>query len=366
MGGRALVIVVVGMMFNASIFMNRMNKATSETTLHTGRQFMLQQAQNLAHGGVNIALRRLMDDATWRSGFTNLNMIGGRVTVAVTDTVFDGTSVVAVHGFGNAGELDGEEITATSTAFMRKGFLPPGVKGLITTRGPVALNGNILIDGRDHTISGGVRTELGTYGIWSESTVRQGGSADVGGTLDRTDFLPARPAEPGVIKELQPPAGIATPDDVLGGSSTGFAEGSLKAIAQTGVAGSQYVNDPSRLRYPLRGITFVELPEGSEWKGAHIEGSGILVVHNAAGDATLKNVNSGRYIGLVIVDDLVHLHSQIIGAVVLLTPRPSSGNVMGNGNGSAKFSREAIFAATANLMRFVGNGSSSHVIAWRE
>jgi hypothetical protein len=50
--------------------------------------------------------------------------------------------------------------------------------------------------------------------------------------------------------------------------------------------------------------------------------------------------------GLIIADDIIHIHADIIGAVVSLTTNPSAGNVIGNGNGTVKFSSEAIMKST--------------------
>jgi hypothetical protein len=116
---------------------------------------------------------------------------------------------------------------------------------------------------------------------------------------------------------------------------------SLKEYAQSGAGGSQYVTDPSLLSYPLKGITYVELPSGGSWSSADIQGSGILIVHNDNVNAILQNTKN-NFTGLIIGDDIVHLHSNIIGAVVSLTENPSEGNTVGNSSGSILYSKQVL------------------------
>lgn len=150
-----------------------------------------------------------------------------------------------------------------------------------------------------------------------------------------------------------------------GGPDNGFPEGTLKSYAQSGAGGSQYVIDPSKLKTPLQGVTYVESPSGSSWQSMDITGSGILIVHNAARNAVMKNMNSGTYAGLMIVDDPIHIHANIIGALIALTSKPSEGNCIGNGNGTVLFSSQAITDATSSLTGSGGgNGSASKVLAW--
>ena len=127
----------------------------------------------------------------------------------------------------------------------------------------------------------------------------------------------------------------------------GYAEGALKTIAQSGLNGSQYVTDPANLTFPLSGVTYAELPSGTPWQAVDFgNSSGILVVHNATTDAVVKNLNTGTFNGLIIADDLVHIHNTILGAVIALTPTPSEGNCIGNGNGDVLYSSETIQAIT--------------------
>ncbi|MFB3040899.1 MAG: hypothetical protein ACE1ZS_03705, partial [Candidatus Poribacteria bacterium] len=135
-----------------------------------------------------------------------------------------------------------------------------------------------------------------------------------------------------------------TPDQLVG-----YSEGDLKIIAQYGTSGSQHVYDPADLTFPLSGVTYVELPSGVPWNAIDFgNSSGILVVHNdnVPPDAVIKNLNTGTFSGLIIADDMIHVHTTILGAVVTLTPAPSAGNCIGNGSGDVLYSSEAIQTIT--------------------
>ena len=124
-----------------------------------------------------------------------------------------------------------------------------------------------------------------------------------------------------------------------------------------GVNGSQYTTDPSTLTYPLRGITYVELPDMGSWSPIDfgLYSSGILIVHNSQGNALMNNLNSGVFRGLIISDDMLHIHNLILGGVFLLTDHPRDGNCIGNGSGTLLMSKELILQALETAQ--IGLGS---------
>lgn len=235
-------------------------------------------------------------------------------------------------------------------------FMPllSGVLGGVTSSGPVAVNGTLNIDGRDHDLSCNPIPGTGIQGIYTNATFSQGGSAEVGGHDSGTDYPPVNPGDSTIITSGGTEA-VDTPDAVIG-----IVEGTLKSIAQSGIDGSQYVTDPSTLTLPLQGVTYVELPSGDTWTSQNMltGGSGVLIVHNSDTNAILENTNGGTFTGLVITDDLVHLHNDIIGALVTLTSNPSAGNVLGNGTGSVCYSTMAL-----NNLTFL---KQIREIAWKE
>jgi hypothetical protein len=158
----------------------------------------------------------------------------------------------------------------------------------------------------------------------------------------------------------------SSPDSVLGGAAAGFPEGTLKAIAMSGLNGSQYVTNPGQLQYPLHGVTYVDLPNGGIWIGPDFgeeedPSVGILVVHNVAHDAQVKN-SEGLFKGIMIVDDYIHCHQDVLGIVFNLTPNPPGGNVIGNSTGWIYFSRQAIRQA----IHMMGSDQKVEVLAYWE
>jgi hypothetical protein len=229
----------------------------------------------------------------------------------------------------------------------------------------------MVIDGRDHQPdSTTVIAGSGTWGVWSTaSTLSQAPNSKIGGTVGGVDYAPTTsPSDTAVIRLNQSFTGgfPTSPDSAFGGPSAGFPEGTLKAIAQSGVGGSQYVTDPSLLKYPLSGVTYIEMPNSTpqnKWNaggGTPLTGTGILAIHNSAHNALADNV-SGNFDGIVIGDDISHLHGNIWGAILLLTTNPS-GNVLGNGGANIYYSKTAISRATGIFT----NGSSLKTLAWWE
>ena len=250
-------------------------------------------------------------------------------------------------------------------------MFPPGIRGSVSTNSNITTLGDLVVDGRDHSSTGILISGQGTQGVWTTGGLQQKGSSTIGGTDGSgDDFSPTKPGSDSVISTLQTyPGGYpGSPDSLMGGPANGYPEGTLKAIAQAGLGGSQYVTNPGNLTYPLKGVTYVELPNGSPWNSANITGSGILVVHNPTLTAGIYNINTGVFTGIVMADDIVRIHNTIIGAVIGISPNPPSGNCIGNGTGSILFSREAINAATnlANLIVPNANSVNQQILYWFE
>jgi hypothetical protein len=322
-----------------------------------------------------MALRHLVEDPYWRSGFTLNNVMGGRGSVELNNVTFAGIPAIKITAIGhmNFGSTirDYDSPTGTlaraetSIVYTPQWYIPGATKAAITANNPVLTLGNITVDGRDHSKTGTLLAGAGTYGVWTTKTYTQSGSSRVGGTYSGTDYAPAKPGNANTYAQNQTwPGGYpGTPDSLLGGPAMGFPEGFVKAVAQSGYNGSQYVTNPSTLHYPLSGVTYVELPSAGTWQSMDITGSGILIVHNTSKNAIMKNLNSGTFVGLMIVDDLVHFHgATLIGGAVCLSANPSEGNCIGNGNGDVLYSREAIGLSTLQPPR----SSEATVLAWWE
>ena len=363
MSGRAIIIVVVGIMMISGTILYRIEAASTAIVANSTGYHKRQSSRNIAQSGVNLSLRQLESDRTWRKGFSSLNMLHGIVSVRVFDTTFVGISTAI--GIRSTATVQESSATTTAFCYFPQPMIPPIVKGLITVNSSNDLNGSITVDGEDHNpYSMTVNPGQGTYGAWTtgSSFALSSGSAKLGGTALGLDFIPTNPANPAVVLTNQTyPGGFpGTPDSAFGGSSMGYSEGTLKALARTSLAGSQYVTDPALLKYPLSGVTYVDLPPGATWTSATISGAGILIVHNSTKNSVFKGA-SGTFAGIILADDIVLLHCQFWGALIGLTPTPS-GSVMGNGSAAAFYSRKAILNAVGMLT----NGTGLKVIAWWE
>lgn len=310
------------------------------------------QARNICNSAVGTLISDLADNTSWRvKTVASRSYDEGFISYTIKDTILNGENRIEVFCAARVAES-----YDTIIAYVKPpedGFIPACLRAAITTNNPTSTLGNIEIDGRNYKLTGELIPNSGTLGMWSTNIISQGGSSTIGGTYNGVDYAPTRPANVNVIAMNQTwPGGYPdSPDKVLG-ESNGFPEGKLMQIAKSGAGGSQYVTNPNNLTFPLKGVTYVELPANpkkNSWKAQNIQGSGILVVHNSALDAKIENLNSGTFTGLLIADDIVHIHTNIIGAVVGLTPSPSEGNCIGNGNGSVKFSSEAVMKATKDV-----------------
>lgn len=370
MSGKAILILVLGVTAVISVTFTNLTETSSQATNNMIRYYNQQNAHNIAQTGIHMALRELTDSSSWRTGYGSLSLFNGVLNTTLVDTTFDTLNVVMITSTGTFGGGTDLEVSSTSIVYTvvggGGGFIPASVLAAITTNNQVETSGTLTVDGRDHDLNGNLVPGAGTYAIWTTNNFNRKGNSHLGSTESGTDYAPAKVENNNVRLEGQSyPGGYpSTPDVVLGGAAMGYPPGTLKSIALSGVGGSQYVTNPSLLTYPLKGVTYVELPAGGTWNPANIDGEGILVVHNSTNDATIKNMNWGTFKGLMIADDIVHIHNNIIGAVVGLSPSPSSGNQIGNGTGSILYSREALMNATSIGGSSAGGSSTSNVVAW--
>lgn len=362
MAGKGLLIILIGSIVVAGTIFSNAFRNTNQIISGALVQYQSQVSQNIAQSGILMAMRQLSDNPSWKDGFKSLKMQNGVLTVRVVDTTFAGQSVKKVEslGYTNYGKKD--QIFYSSVVYLKNsGEVNTAIKAAITANNNVGTLGNLEVDGRDWNMAGtALSGGEGTFGIWTTGTYSQGGASKVGGSNSGVNYLPSRPAHSNTIATKQKYDGgyPTSPDSILGGPDGGLEEGTLKKYAQSGENGSQYVTDPSKLKAPLSGVTFVELPSGGKWTvggGFDLTGTGILIVHNKWNNAEIINLNKGTFKGILIADDITRIHNNIVGAVITLSPNPPSGNTIGNGNGKIKYSSEAIDFA---LKPFGGSGSS--------
>src|SRR6266850_8345608 len=371
MSGKAIIIIVVGIVVVSGIVLYNIEAGSIAITRNVDRFFSGRAAQNIAQSGVNMALRQLANDKDWRAGFPSIDMLGGKGFVEVSDSTWYGKKVIKIVSIGILNQGQAFEVRDTSIAFLPRGGIPAAVRGLITTNSRTSLEGNPLVDARDHTALGALVPGNGTLAVWTTKTISHAGDPMMGGTVLGVDYVPSDPYVPVVVQSGQSyPNYPSTPDSVLGGSAEGYPEGTLKGIAQSG-NGNQYVTDPSTLTYPLTGVTYVELPSGGSFKNTNIAGSGILIVHNTAKNALLEDCNL-YFTGLVLVDDCLkqsdisHSGTPVLtGAVFGMSPNGTHGR-WGNSDGRYVYSSEAIMDAMKTASTTSGSSLVSNVLGWWE
>ncbi len=375
MPGKALIILLAGAIGLATITYLNIIKAGDNLAQSSVSTYNSAQVKNIAEAGAQMAVRKMIVDTSWRAGFSNLSLMGGVVNVRLADTSFTGQNVTKVQSIARVSAGSSAEKSYTAICYFKKSSFstsrPPAIKGAITANAAITTLGNLEVDGQNHDEAGNFVATGGTLGIWTTNTFSQSGASTVGGTNSLgTNYSPSKSPPASIVSTSQTyPGGFPlSPDTLMGGPSNGYPEGTLKAIAMSGAGGSQYTTNPATLTYPLRGVTYVELPSGGQWNSANITGSGILVIHNSAVNASIKNLNSGPFKGILLADDIIHVHCQIIGAVVAISGSPSSGNCIGNGSGEIYYSSATISNA-ANLANLKSTNSisvSQQILYWFE
>jgi hypothetical protein len=212
----------------------------------------------------------------------------------------------------------------------------------------------MLIDGRDHDKFGDLIPNNGTYAVVTTHEYSQSGSVDLAGTTaEGLDLGPVHVGwEPIVLENYVWEEGYPqTPEEVLGGEEYGFPPDFFRTVAMSGRNGSQYVTDPDNLTLPLRGVTYVELPSGEQWNSARLGdfSEGLLIVHNSAKNARMSNVTTELFKGLIIADDMYHIHGEFLGAIFVLAENPLAGNCIGNGTADLLYSKEVLEDVIAGI-----------------
>ncbi len=375
---KGIVLVVALIMLTVLILLGTTAIMTSSSDLKISSNFVSgTQAFYVADAGMERAKISL-------NAVTDINTVLASGVLGFGSSVSFGGGAYSVVVANNAGDAGGAStdtdsyvvVTSTGTSagggkrvleavFYKPVVNPPGIRGAVTANYNVGTLGTMVVDGRDHDIDGnllGGTTSL--LGVSSKGDITEGGNSMIGGEApDGTLVAPTKtgsfgPPATGWAESCERNAtwtAPLTPDAALG-----WPEGTLKRIAQSGYGGSQYTTNPSTLTLPFSGVTFVEIPAGQDWQAVDFgESSGILIVHNNTRNAVIENTNQGRFKGVILADDYVHVHNQIIGAVVNLTTNPSAGNCIGNGTGSVLYSKTAV----DNALNAVAQWTR---VSWRE
>ncbi len=346
--GKMILILLMGTIVIFGVLNVNINKGLNLATDKSLEFYAEAGARNITNSMAQVITARLGDNNDYRvNSPAKLDLLGGSATYTVVDEIVGSDTLAKINVQGTYMGVNSNISAHVKFPDGGAPVFPAAVLAAITTNNPVETLGKLIVDGRDHDMNGNLLPGKGTLGIWTTDSYSRGGASTVGGTFEKKDYAPEKKYSSNIASTNQtwPDGYPSTPEGIMGGASKGYPEGKLKSLAMSGFEGSQYVTDPSKLTYPLKGITYIELANNGTWQSMNIEGTGILIVHNKQLNAKMKNLNSGTFKGLLMADDIVHIHSDIIGAVVALTPDPSDGNCIGNGNGSVLFSSEAVTSA---------------------
>lgn len=194
------------------------------------------------------------------------------------------------------------------------------VRAAVAIQGIPQTGGTLTVDGRDYNPNGVLTGGPGVFGVSTTNpTVRQTGSSKIGGS----GVAPSRPADP-VALEVNAPAMANTPEAFLGlqpGALDSYKTPVLPAVKKG-------------IIYVTQSITSLDLsnPDGTP-------GTGILIVHNDVGNAMMKDLR-GNFKGMIITDNILHIHGVILGAVAALDH--TTGHQLGNGTGDVLYSSQVL------------------------
>jgi len=354
--GKASIIMVLGIAVAMSFLTVGAQEKRNEAVANACLAYNACGSRNLAHSGANVALKNITSDRTYH-GTVSGSFSGGSYTATCSKVPATTNSKILATGTYSQASRSVQVIVQ---------LYPKNFRGAITTNPPVQTLGTLNVDGRDYDQNENIIPNQGGLAILSASTITRGGNSKYGGTNDSgTDFAPVTNFDPSLIQQN---ASFDNGFPVSPDAVVGVDEGTLKAIAQSGAGGSQYATDASKIKIPLKGVTYVELPNNGTWTspnftycscGFDYNSFGILVVHNANKNASLKDMR-GSFYGIIIADGVDKIHGKVVGNVTVIGPQ-ASGNCIGNGTGDVDYSSYYLAQALSNL-----SGSQPKIVSWWE
>ena len=365
MGNQAL-IVVMGTLLIIAIFVTGLMRTGNDLTQNAANAYADYTVKEINNSAIEIALRTLADSSNWRSPL-NILLFDGSAIVTFKDTLAGSDTAVVIRS--SSMYLTGIDTAFAATQVVvktnRTGFDNiAAVRGALTAFGPLDdVLSDMVIDGRDHAMNNDTVIIPGTgkYGVSTGAPdFINNQLAQIGGTTYTSDpALDLEPTFPESTRTVEtnsewPYGWPTTPDSALRAEGGAYwAEGTLKSLAQSGaVPGSQYVEDYDSLKFPIRGITYIEVDPGTmetDFKlGPNPEG--ILVFHSTSEtNAYAEHVTTseGVFKGLMIFDNVFHIHLSVVGAMIILSPNTVRDRVCNGNRGKyIKYSSEALRYAT--------------------
>ncbi|MBE0644838.1 MAG: hypothetical protein IH600_12210 [Bacteroidetes bacterium] len=330
MGQQSLIIVALSSLLVGMSVLGFMG-AWDFSNETTASMFEREQALNITRSGINLAISNLRHQKTWRTGFNNLSVTGGTVSVRVIDLGVDTVRITSV------GTING--VNHRSVVEVKLSSIFPNVESALTIFGDSVEFHNdgkaFQIDGRDYLPDGvTLGTAQSVKGIGVQSSKLQ---ADL-------------------IKHLDPKVN----GNILGSGGTpsiGPFSGSNLPTLQ------KFYKDRATIVLPAGKYTansvfgtldkpeIVYVPGDLDWKG-NIMGAGILVV-----DGKLEMGGNIQWQGIILSlsgDVTIELggsgNPSVIGTVwVGNTSSSGVTNVKVNGSPSIRYSYLTLSKVLANL-----------------
>jgi hypothetical protein len=244
--------------------------------------FEREQAVNVSHSGVDLALSKLRLERTWRTGFSNYAVAQGRCTLTLTDIGIDSVRIQSVGTYGNA----------THSAVVRAKLFSifPVVESSLTVYGDSVNFTNSGkawdIDGTDYLADGVTKgTNPAVYGM---GVYTQKIDDNITKTLNDNGVAANVRGKDGA-----PSVGLFTNKDLIAELRDMYKDLrtiSLSAGKYSGNATFGTLTNPE----------IVYVPGNLEWTGT-ITGSGILVVD---GDLTMKGTITWKGIVIALSADI--------------------------------------------------------------
>ena len=364
MPGKAIIILLLGFIIITGLVLAGIYSVNNSISQNMTNDFQRKATYNIAQSGANIGLRQLTDNSGYRnSSYSVSTMMNGKVNVRVVDTTLsDSSTWVAVKSTGYTNYGGTNQISCISIALMHSNSIPIPMKGAYTSPAGVtySFNGGGEIDGRNYTSNNTLISPggTGTFAIWTKGTVNiPGNSASLGGTANGVDYPLSSSINPLIVLQNQPiPATYPnTPDEAMGGSTSGYPEGTLKTYAKSGSDGSQYIQSVGgsigSYNSTFSGVTFID------WNGGNLSslsGSGILVINNLSTQMLSLQIKKTNFSGILILSNNTSLDLKqggVIGDVIVLGSNGVNSSLLSdNGQGFIHFSSQSVLNSIKNIV----------------
>jgi hypothetical protein len=349
MGHQSLMLVLLASLLvglGTFTFMDSWDSSTRTTT----SQFMQEQALNVSHAGVNLAISKLRLDKTWRTGFNSFAVANGRCTLTVTDIGLDSVRLVS-SGVYSSGRRDSAVHRSVVRAKLTSIF--PVVESALTVYGDSVIFSNagksFSIDGHDYLSNG---TTLGTHssvygmGVYTQK-IADGVKKTIvdGGVSDNVDG-----------KGTKPSVGLFTNKDLITELRDMYKD--LRTIT---LPAGKYSGNATFGTLTNPEIVYVS--GDLDWTGK-IAGSGILVVD---GDLIMKGTVEWKGIIIALSADIdLYLGGSgtpnLLGTTFVGTSTPGKiTKVRINGNPYIRYSYEVLQNILARL-----NLLQVEILSWYE